>query len=215
MALSATGSRYQPTGQFNINFHANQDSWVQSGMMPLRKCQNQVLTPQQNANRHGWPCHLGGSTGITQRNQRGGGPINCMIFYNQPKPAPPRVSPPLQRNRLLRLEAAVAACATQQRFEDPRSRVPIYLTTLAICIEDLYPNQVSVPFEGAASMVLLRGLAVIPCSPADAHVEGLGYELLAPGGQMVEHRTDGIAFEDLNVLPLSICYVAMLCAVRG
>lgn len=177
MALFATGQAYYPSGAFDREFHATKKGWVQSGMVPMRQCQNQMLPPEQQAFPDGWPCHLGGSTGITQRNVGGGGPINCMIFYNQAILSPPRVFPWLQRNRLVRFGEAITRCATQQRFEDPSARAPIQLTTLAICIEDLYPRKVPGPPEGSAGLVTLRGIAAIPCAPAGNYVEGLGYEL--------------------------------------
>lgn len=215
MALSVTGPAYNPNGTFNREFHATKMGWKQNGMVPMRHCQNQMLTTEQGAFPDGWPCHLGGSIGLTQRNVRSGQLINCMIFYNQAILSPPRVFPWLQQNRLVRFGEAISRCTTQQRFEDPRARIPIQLTLLATCIEDLYPHKVPGPPEGSTGLVTLRGIACIPCAPAGNNVEGLGYELLAPGGHIIERRTDGIAFQDLNVLPLSICYVAMMSAVRG
>lgn len=209
-----TGPTYEPTGVFDNDFYGSRVFFVQNGMVPSMHCHHQTFSEQQGSRPEGWPCPLGGSIGLTQQAADPDRLVNCMIFYNVP--GPPPISDRKLGNRLARFDGAVTKCTSEQRrIEDPGCPTPIDLTALAVCIEGVYPDRLSASFGGRKMYIALRGLAVIPCFTPDAELQGSGYELVAPHGQMIEKRTDGIAFEDLNVLPLSLCYVAMMTAARG
>lgn len=183
-------------------------------MVPLATCVGQVMTPEQAMHQFGWPCHHGGSAG-TQQMRRSGHLVNCMIFYNPP--GSPRLTDYRLRDRMGRLYHAISSCEVRQpRFEYSSSDLPIDLSTLAYCIHQCYPEDMStLSFRGQVRFLRLRGIAVIPCLPPERpQVEGLGFTLKAPGGQMIDLRRDGIAMEDLNVGSLSICYIAMMSSVK-